>query len=81
MHPDVFFNYTTYAAHAASDAKISPAFDGTLPVAKEDYFMLPLADDGTVQFTSSVPVPFFGRLISNFVLSANGSSRKRHSSI
>lgn len=72
QRPDVFFNYTTYAAHTASDSKIGPAFDGTLPVAKEDYFLLPMADDGAVGFSTDVPIPFFGRLISNWVLSANG---------
>ncbi|MCC6793584.1 MAG: M4 family metallopeptidase [Candidatus Hydrogenedentes bacterium] len=70
--PEDFFNYTTYAAHASSDSKIAPNFDGTLPVEKVDFFELPMADDGTVQFTSQIPIPFFGRLVSNFILSSNG---------
>ncbi len=72
QRPQDYFNYTTYAAHAASDSKIAPTFDGTLPVAKEDFFLLPMADDGTINFTSSVPIPFFGQLISDFIISANG---------
>ncbi|MCC6155201.1 MAG: hypothetical protein IT367_15645, partial [Candidatus Hydrogenedentes bacterium] len=70
--PREFFNYTTYAAHASSDSKIAPDFDGTLPVEKVDFFELPMSDDGTVQFTSQIPIPFFGRLVSNFILSSNG---------
>lgn len=72
QRPDVYFNYTTYAAHRAADSKIAPTFDGTLPVQKVDYVLLPMGDDGTVSISSPLPVPFFGNFIRNFVLSANG---------
>lgn len=71
--PEDYFNYTTYAAHGATDAKIAPDFDGNLPVANVDSFRLPLADESVIELPPSpVPIPFFGRLISNFVLSSNG---------
>ncbi len=71
--PEDYFNYTTYAAHGATDSKIAPEFDGNLPVAKEDSFQLPLTDESVIELPPSpVPIPFFGRLVSNFVLSSNG---------
>lgn len=68
----VYFNYTTYTAHVSTDAKIAPAFDGTLPVEKEDYFEIALPDDGSFTFFPEMPIPFFGRFMTSLAISSNG---------
>jgi len=70
--PDVYFNYTTYAAHVSTDSKISPLFDGNLPVAREDAYSIAMGDDTEFTFDSPVPIPFFGRFLNSLTLSSNG---------
>ncbi len=71
--PLAYVNYTSYAASIADgEAKVSPSFDGTLPVAKEDIFEIPLTDDGVVLLYPDAPIPLFGEFYSILKLSGNG---------
>lgn len=65
-------NHRNYTATVSTGTKISPSFDGTLPVPKEDIILLPMADDGAINLTTQVPIPFFGEFLSQLTLSANG---------
>ena len=72
--PTSYVNYLNYEGVVADDsaAKALPAFDGTLPIPKEDVIQLPMGDDGEISVTSGVSFPFFGELYSTLYVSANG---------
>lgn len=64
FRPEDYFNYPTYEATITDAA--------TLPIAKENIFNLPLTDDGSVSFSPDAPFPFFGNLLTELTVSANG---------
>ena len=66
--PRDYVNYGDYSA----TIKTGVEFNDTLPVAKEDFTLIPMADDSAFQVSTPVPFPFFGEFISSFSLSANG---------
>jgi Zn-dependent metalloprotease len=74
-NPEFYVNHSNYVATVSNGfggAKAAPAFDGTLPVPKEDIITIPLSDEGTIEFSPRVPFPFFGEFYNTLYLSANG---------
>ncbi|MCP4643809.1 MAG: hypothetical protein GY851_25415 [bacterium] len=66
--PEAYVNYGDYVAAVRSTSEIGNA----LPIQKEDIVRLPLTDDDFVDIPLPTEVPFFGDMVSDWVLSSNG---------